>query len=656
MKAILLTLYLSLTGIAVFAQYGKDMRSLGDKAFANKDYYEAAYYYRQQAEGMHLAQPPKEVPFQTMYKKPKQGKTADVNYISYRLAESYRLYENYIEAQGWYYRVVTADSAKQYPLAKLWYGQCLRATQNFDEALKQLKQFKSVYKPADGYKTIADKEIATCTFAKEQNENAHLLEVKKMNGEWNSDGSDYSVVKRDSVFWFTSSRYTKEDKRHINRIYRVSGASLADPQIVLLRDEDAKKETEYGTPSFSPNGKRMYLTRWYKLASKTYYAIYTAEWQNNQWSSIKKVSNYVNADGYNAIQPFVTADGKRLFYVSNKPGGQGGDDIWVSDLGADGDAVNSVNLGNTVNTPQDEQAPYYSSAEKKLVYSSKGFIGLGGFDFFVSYNPNGNWSVPVNMGSPMNSAKDDLYFYPDKQNSKKFYFSSDRQSDCCLELFEAIDKSYLFAGEVSDCKTQKPLQGVKVTFIDTLAKKTEKDEMTDGNGRYAFPVNTGRPHKIVFEKKGYFTKVLAVPSTGKFVKDTLMGGDVCLQPFEKNKPIVIDNVLYDFNKSTLRPESKIVLNALVTIMNDNPKIIVELGSHTDSIGSEKYNLKLSQARAQSCVDYIISKGVSDKRIFAKGYGKSRPIAPNSLPNGKDNPDGRQLNRRTEFTVVKVEDE
>ena len=653
MKRIFFTLYLSIISIAAFAQYGKDVRSLGDKAYANKDYYEAAYYYNKAALGMHLIEP-SEVPFQSMNKQPKTQKQADVIYISYRLADSYRLYENYQEAEGWYLKVVQGDDTHQYPLASLWYGVCLRATQHFDEAIKQLTQFETTYKGTDNYKTIADKEITNCNFAKDHYQYPHLLQITKMNGEYNSDGSDYSIIKRDSGFYFTSSRYLKEDKRHLNRIYSISGPASI-PQIVVLKDDDHKNETEYGTPSFSPDGKRMYFTRWYKIASKSYYGIYFTDWQNNQWSPIKKLNNNVNADGYNAIQPFVTADGKKLFFTSNKPGGFGGDDIWECDLGNDGDAINSTNLGSKINTAQDEQAPYYDSNTKQLIYSSKGFTGLGGFDFFESYGNNGSWSAPKNMGYPMNSAKDDLYYYPDKKNPKKAYISSDRQSDCCLDLFEVIDKSFVFAGIVTDCATNKPLAGVKVSFIDSLDKSTLKEMVTGDDAKYSYNIATGRPFHIVLEKKGYFTKVLPASTNGKILKDTLYNAGICLQPFEKNKPIVIKNILYDFNKATLRPESEVVLNELVTIMNDNPKIVIELGSHTDSIGSEKYNLKLSQARAQSCVDYIISKGINDKRILAKGYGKSKPIAPNSLPNGKDNPDGRQLNRRTEFTVLKTED-
>src|SRR6202012_2687662 len=158
----------------------------------------------------------------------------------------------------------------------------------------------------------------------------------------------------------------------------------------------------------------------------------------------------------------------------------------------------------------------------------------------------------------------------------------------------------------------------------------------------------------VIEKNGYFTKTIPMPLQGKMSRDTLNNPEICLQALKVNKPIVLKNILYDFGKPSLRPESEIVLNELVTLLKDNPKIRIELSSHTDSIGSDAFNQNLSQLRAQLCVDYIVSRGISKDRLIAKGYGKSRPIAPNSLPNGQDNPEGRQLNRRTEFTVLKTE--
>jgi outer membrane protein OmpA-like peptidoglycan-associated protein len=175
-----------------------------------------------------------------------------------------------------------------------------------------------------------------------------------------------------------------------------------------------------------------------------------------------------------------------------------------------------------------------------------------------------------------------------------------------------------------------------------------KEETTNANEGYRFETFDRQPLKLVVKKPGYFAKVIYINKNSR--NDTLYSQDVCLKAFKINKPIKIQNIFYDFNKAGLRETSKIALDSLVTIMKDNPAIKIELASHTDSIGSDAYNINLSAARAQSCVDYIVSKGIDKDRLSAKGYGKSVPVAPNSLPDGKDNPEGRQLNRRTEFTV------
>ncbi|RVU00453.1 hypothetical protein EOD41_13330 [Mucilaginibacter limnophilus] len=656
MKKLIFTLYLLALLIPAFAQFsGDDTKTLGDRAFKNKDYYEAAYYYKKAATGMNLTDD-KAIPFQSSPKAEKSRKDDDKAYISYQLADSYRLYENYIEAEPWYARVLNEGYESKYPLARLWHGVCLRATQHFDDAIKELQQFTSSYKGESRYLEIANKEIANCNFAKQQYQYPVLVDAAKKQSNWNSDGSDYSVIKKDGNYWFTSSRFAKDDKKHINRIYS-AGNGTTKPQIIIFNnDKDSNiSELEYGTPSLNPGGNRMYFTRWYKEGSKITHAIYVADWVNNAWSTPKKLNANVNAEGFNTIQPFVTADGKQLYYVSNKPGGQGGDDVWVSDLSSDGNPINSRNLGAAINTEFNEQGPYFDIKNQRLVYSSKGFLGLGGYDLFESWNKNGKWTTPKNMGYPVNSAKDDLYYMPDDEKGEKFFISSDRESDCCLNILEAYNKQYIFSGIVTDCDNQKPLANVKVTFIDSLSKEVLKEITTDASARYAFNVTTRRPYNLKLEKKGYFTKVVPVPSSGNMRGDTLFNPDICLQAFEVDKPIVIQNVLYDFDKATLRPESKTLLNGLVAIMNDNPKIRVELAAHTDSKGSDAYNMKLSQERAKACVDYIISKGISNSRIYAKGYGETRPIAPNTLKNGKDNPAGRQLNRRTEFKVVKIEE-
>jgi OOP family OmpA-OmpF porin len=653
MKKLYLIIIAITLSFGAYAQLDANYKTLGDKSFNNKDYYQAAFYYKKIAGDLKPVEKLK-VPFRPDQKSSKAISSSDMTFVSYRLAESYRLYENYVEAEGWYYKVLNDNGEAQYPLTRLWYGVCLRADQHFDESIKQLQQFLAAGKGDNKQNAMAQKEIANCNFAKEQYQYPELLDVNKMKGDLNTDGSDYAIIKNDNNYMFTSSRIVKNDKRHLNRIYTLVKDGQNKPVVVNFKSDENRTELEYGTPVLNPGNNKMYMTRWYKVGSKTIHAIYYSDLQDGQWLAPQMVNSNVNLDGYNSIQPFVTPDGKRLFFVSNKPGGQGGDDIWVSDLDANGVPINSNNLGSTINTPYDEEAPYYDAVNKRLVYSSKGFIGLGGFDFFESFGDVGHWTDPRNMGYPMNSAKDDLYYYPDKDNDNKFFISSDRESECCLNLFEVYDRRHIVSGLVVDCDTHLALPGVKVSFVDSLTKQTLKQEVLGKKATYAFSVTTKRPYNLVLEKAGYFTKSVSVPVSGKMMNDTLYSPEICLQTFEVNKPILIKNILYDFNKATLRPESKVVLNNLVKILNDNPKIKIELGSHTDSIGSDAYNDKLSQERAQACVSYIIASGIKDDRIFAKGYGKRKPVAPNSLPDGKDNPDGRQMNRRTEFKVLKTE--
>jgi len=417
--------------MGAYAQYST-FKSLADKAFKNKNYYEAAYYYKQIAEGKKSLRA--KIPFYSGDKTTKEQISESRPYIYYQLAESYRLYQNYTEAEKWY-EVVVENWESDYPLTRLWYGVCLRANKNFDSSIKQLQQFTTLYKGDKAFSDLAKREIENCLFARKQYQNQTSVEVNKMEGPWNADDGDYALVKNSGSYWFTSSRFSKNNKKHLNRIYK-SSLNPANPTAVNFGDIDDKKGIEYGTPSLVASGKRIYFTGWRKEGSKVNLAIYYSDLRGNVWSAPQKLNNNINANGFNALQPFITGDGKRLFFVSDKPGGQGGYDIWVSTLNDNGDALNAVNLGKEVNTSSDEEAPFYDDSTGRLVYSSKGFVGLGGFDFFESFENNGKWPAPVNLGYPINSSKDDLYYYPDPEDKNKFYISSDRESDCCMNLFQ----------------------------------------------------------------------------------------------------------------------------------------------------------------------------------------------------------------------------
>ena len=628
----------------VLAQY-RTVKAAAEKEFDNKNYSQAAYYYNRLATGSYKKQ--QKITFSSGGQIGKQTIADEHPYICYQLAESYRLYRDYDKAEKWYDTVLIYKDETDFPLAKLWYGTCLRANGHFDNAIAQLKQFKAGYKGDQEYLKVADREIATCLFAEQQYKESSAVEIKKMDIPWNTDGGNYALTKSGTNYWFTSTRTGTGNSRNVNHIYQVANSS--PPSLVNLSGAESMKDVHYSTPSFDPVHKRLFIAGWYKVNDEVVSAIYYANWNDNNPSPLQKLNDFVNVDGSMAIQPFVTPDGKRLFFASDRPGGLGGFDIWVSNLDAEGHPVDATNLGKTINTAEDEQAPFYEPQTGRLVFSSKGFTGLGGYDLFESYNSNGQWTAPKNLGYPINSSKDDLYYFADPNDSHHFFISSDRESECCLALFSGRYKSAIVTGLVSDCHAAKLLADVKVSLVDSASGTAIAQTKTDANGRYSLELPSRKVYKLIFEKQGHFTKSATCPLLPN--ADNQVIQDICLEAYILNKPIVIQNILYDFNKASLRPESLKALDGVVTIMRDNPGIEIELSSHTDSIGSDAYNLKLSQQRAQSCVDYIISKGIDKERIIAKGYGKTVPIAPNSLPNGKDNPAGRQLNRRTEFKVI-----
>jgi OOP family OmpA-OmpF porin len=538
------------------------------------------------------------------------------------------------------------------------------ADKNIDEAIKQLQLFIKTNKSNKQYADLANKQLANCLFAKEQIAKPGLAKVYKIKDNLNADAGDYALCANGDKYWFTSSRTISGSNHHLNQLFFCSKDS-GSVKTRLDIGQDPKGELQYAAPSLEATGKRMYFTIWHKEGTNTVSGIYLSRYVNRKWSAPQVLNKFVNAAGYNAMQPCVTADGKHLFFASNQPGGMGGTDIWQSDLDIEGEPVNAANLGSKINTGEDEQAPFYSDTDHKLIYSSKGFVGLGGFDLFESVNTNNQWSAPQNMGYPINSTKDDMYYYPDNGNPNIAFISSDRESDCCLNLFKVhINKpkplpppppipTAVLTGLVIDCATTKPLPNVIIDLTDSVSMETVEYNTT-ATGRYQFKLLYKHAYTLKLVKNGYFAKIIPVQFATASKTDTLFNPIVCQQEYEINKPIVIDNILYAFNKYDLKPEAKTVLDGLITILHDNPKIKVELSSHTDSFGPDWSNNRLSQNRAEGCVNYIISKGIPANRILAKGYGKTQPVAPNTLPNGKDNPPGRKLNRRTEFKVVSSE--
>ncbi|AZI24361.1 hypothetical protein EA772_02990 [Pedobacter sp. G11] len=665
MKKILLFLLLAPFGYAN-AQYVVNYKRVADTYFENKDYYAASTFYKKALKitgDSTLAL----LPYGTERKSAKDEKVIeDYEGSIYNLAESSRLYREFSEAEK-YYAVAITFTNTRYRKAQFYYAECLRANKKFTPAIDAFQVFIRK-NPNDPLVKEAQKEIASCKFALEEMRFPRMVQVRKIASNVNGLGSNYAPVKVGNDFYFTSSRPVatagKKDimktdagevqistkaNPFINNLYTTkTDLGVADISVRMM-DLNLPRNVETAAASFSPDGKRVYFTYW---RERERYSIYTATKMDDKWSDPVQVGLEINSKDFNSSQPFVTADGKYLLFSSDRSGGYGKFDLWYCTIREDGTLGQAVNLGPTINTEDDERAPNYNTITKKLLFSTDGRVGLGGMDFFEAEGDLITWSEPKNLGYPFNSSKDDLYFTATNEQGTRGYISSDRESSCCLEVFEVKKESFNISGILTDCKTKLPLAGATVTFSNA---ESNKKVITGVDGKYLFSVDSKRPVKLLFAKDNYFSITKNYPYEELAKADTMIYKDYCISPFKLGIPIALDNVYYEFNSAELTEPSKKVLDFLIPIMEDNPEMEIELGSHTDNIGTDEYNLDLSNQRAKSCVDYLVSKGISESRLTSKGYGESMPIAPNEIGKGKkkkDNPEGRAKNRRTEFKVTK----
>jgi OOP family OmpA-OmpF porin len=665
MKKILLFLLVAFGSFAN-AQYVVNYKKVADTYFENKDYYAASTFYKK---ALKITGDSTQaiLPYGMERKSATDNKVVDDYEGSiYNLAESSRLYREFNEAEKYYAIAITFTNTR-FRKALFYYAESLRANKKFNLAIDAFQQFIQ-RNPGDALAKDAQKEIESCKFAIEEMRFPRMVQVKKVPGNVNGLGSNYAPVKINNELYFTSSRPvavgSKKDmvktdggeiqvstktNPFINNIYAAKGELTSADIAVRKIDINFAKNMEVAAATFTPDGNTVYFTGW---KDKEKYAIYSSKKTGDKWADPLPVGLQVNSKDFNSSQPFVTSDGKFLLFSSDRSGGYGKYDLWYCTVREDGSLGQAVNFGPTINTEDDERAPYYNPLTKKLLFSTDGRVGFGGLDFFESEGDLVDWTAPKNAGYPFNSSKDDLYFTATDAKGTKGYISSDRESSCCLEVFEVKKEYFSIAGILTDCKTKLPLAGANVTL--TNAEGAQK--ITTGtDGIYKFKVDSKRPIKLLFAKDNYFavTKNYAYEELAK--ADTLIYKDYCLSPFKIGIPMALDNVYYEFNSAELTEPSKKVLDFLIPIMEDNPEMEIELGSHTDNIGTDEYNLDLSNRRAKSCTDYLESKGIAAARMTSKGYGESMPIAPNEITvkrKKKDNPEGRAKNRRTEFKVTK----
>ena len=401
--------------------------------------------------------------------------------------------------------------------------------------------------------------------------------------------------------------------------------------------------------ALSNDGQQMFLYRGSPDGN-----IYGSVLKGEDWSEPVKLLAPINSNKQETSAS-ISPDGRTIYFVSNRKGGQGGLDIWTCHQDDKGNLGKAENLGDVINTPQDEEAVFIHPDGKTLFFSSKGHNSIGGYDIFKSVFEHGKWNTPVSLGDSINTPDDDLFFTL-TADCKTGYYSSIRAGGFGRNDIYQITFTYpennknesrlvLFKGVVIDYDTFDPI-GASIEISDNDKKEIiTKIKSNSVTGKFLVSLPAGKNYGIAVKKKGYlfYSENFNIPDSAAYLE---VDKHIPLLAAEEGNKITLKNIFYDYGKATLRPEAIPELNQLVhSLLNLSASIKIEVASYTDNQGSDEFNMVLSQARAQAVVDFLFAAGVSKEKMEAKGYGKANPVASN------DTEQGRQLNRRTEFKIV-----
>ncbi len=686
MKRISIFLIATLFTVVGFAQNTgfKTALKLGDEAFGEKNYYTAVYYYMQVfdqfkesnsaggAKSNTSGRAGTSFPYRGPVAVKKNYDFATYKYVIGKIAESYYNYRGYADAEIWYAKICALEEYEDVD-NMLNYATTLRANEKYDEAIVMFRKARKNYESKivkDQYGRLVedeaskaiferiDFELECCEFAIEALKTAYVAKPTKLDTELvNVDGtSNYAAA----IFSEDKLLFTTTRERITNPTSKRKGAFNNS---FMTYDLAAKRlmglnfgfgiDKNVGAPTLTEENDFIFFTVWSTEPTKPEYEIYMSRPLNDSiWEEARPLNDIVNQKGIRAMYPYVTRDGKGLYFCSDRPEGFGGLDIYYVRLDDKGQPVGRVmNMGPSVNSKRDDITPYYDEAAGLMYFASNGWVGMGGFDIFVSQLlETKEFQVARNLGYPINSSKDDAYLTLAEKGNLG-YFASDRKGGCCYELYETELNLFVGRGQVVDAFNDQPLSGVSVVCLDSTETIELANTVTDSLGYFTVMLQRGVRYDGLFTKGGYLDNDQIFYTEEAQPLDTLNLGIVKMIPIQIGKITRLDDILYDFDKATLRPSSMIVLDKLAKHLMKFPYLVVEIGSHTDSKGTAEYNNQLSQMRSQSVVDYLVSKGIAPDAIVARGYGESVPKVPNTNPDGSDSEINRQINRRTEFKIL-----
>lgn len=569
------------------------------------------------------------------------------NYVYLQLADTYFNMFNTAEAAKWY-----AKATEQKQDAEIYYryAQMLKANGKYEESNKQMKKFAE----------MAPSDQRAMAFNENPNYIPRLLDKTKLYdikaSDLSSDKSDFAAVLYGKTVWFTSARngarkeygWTEEPfldiyKADYNDDGTITNAGTVSELNSKFHDGPVTISTDGNTMFFSSESfKEKVSEKDKKLNAKfSQIFLFKATKEGDKWTNITALP--FNNKEYSCGNPSLSRDGKTLYFGSNMPGSLGQTDIWKVEVKADGSYGTPTNLGKKINTEGSENFPFISDDNNTLFFASSGRQGFGGYDVFRSDLSKSEEAV--NLGKPVNTEKDDFAFTFNKEK-KVGFLSSNRGGNDDIFIVNPICGVQVTT-VVTDAVSGKILAGASVSVVDDK-KNVISTEMSNAKGEVTYRVECNKDHTIQASKDGYEAATFPVAKQD--------GGDAKvdakLNPIEmivKDTEVVLNPIYFEFNKSNVTGEGAFELDKLVQAMKGNPALTILAKAHTDNRGSDTYNLSLSDRRAKSTVQYVISKGIDKSRITGKGFGESEPKADCGEGCSEEQ---HAMNRRSEFLIVK----
>ncbi len=550
-----------------------------------------------------------------------------------------------------YYEKARQMDPKYFSFYNLTYSINLAGLGRFQDALNAVNVFLATPNLGDRNRKSAEYRKRGYEFAVQyagkNPAGDYVFAPRNLGDSVNSVKSEYypSITINDSLFVFTRrGEGLRED------FYQATILPNKKYNKARLIQGDLNEEPSKGAINISHDGEWLFFTGYNFRGGYGDFDLHVSYYTPQGWSQPENLGRNINTE-YWESSPSISPDKRTLFFSSNRPGGYGGRDLYVSNRLANGRWGPAQNMGAAINTAGDELAPFIHADNATLYFTSDGLQGYGNSDMFMCRKgPNNAWSNPENLGYPINTIENEGSLFVAADGKTAFYASdrSDTRGDLDLYTFELRQnirpaKTLYVRGRVFDKKTGKGLPS-NVELIDNSNQKSISNLETDETGHYFITLPIGKDYTFSVNRKGYLFFSELYPLSGN-PPDSTYKKDIPLQPVELNASVVLKNILFETKSAKLQAISLIEIDRLLQLMSENPTIRVQINGYTDNVGKPVDNLKLSEARAKAVVDYLVGKGIDSKRLLFKGFGETKPIADNTIEAG------RAKNRRTEFVVI-----